>query len=121
MPELTVTSPYVDSNTCNMDNPISESTLTRCQSRLYPSVEEKNLTSDDVCWRAEQIKQRRHQRAGSSLNLLIRRIFTDNFATVFFQRAIVDDKRQLLQTFLQLFSHYIVITIIHVWQGLAAY
>ncbi len=40
MPELTITSPYinssVDSNTFMMGNPISESTLTLCQSRLYP-------------------------------------------------------------------------------------
>ena len=42
MPELTLTSPYVDFrvdyNTCNMGNPMAESTLTLCQSRLYPSV-----------------------------------------------------------------------------------
>ncbi len=50
----------------------------------------------------------------ASLKLFIRRIFTRNFATVFFLRAIFDDKRQLLQTFLQLFSHDIVITILHV-------
>ncbi len=42
MPELTITSPYVvsrvDSNTCTctMGNPMPESTLTQCQSRLYP-------------------------------------------------------------------------------------
>ncbi len=45
MPELTITSrssPYihfsVDSNTCTMGNPKPESTLTLCQSRLYPPV-----------------------------------------------------------------------------------
>jgi hypothetical protein len=42
MPELTITSPYVhsrvDSNTFTMGlgNPVPESTLTVCQSRLYP-------------------------------------------------------------------------------------
>jgi hypothetical protein len=40
MPELTITSPYIDSrvdyNTFTMGNPIPESTLTLCQSRLYP-------------------------------------------------------------------------------------
>ncbi len=39
MPELTKTSPYVhsrvDSNTFTMGNPIPESTLTLCQSRLF--------------------------------------------------------------------------------------
>ncbi len=40
MPKLTVTSPYIGSDTCNMGNPSQESTLTRCQSRLYPSVGE---------------------------------------------------------------------------------
>jgi hypothetical protein len=32
------TSPYVDSNTYTMGNTIPESTLTLCQSRLYPPV-----------------------------------------------------------------------------------
>ena len=40
MPELTITSPYVhsrvDSNTFTMGNPMLESSLTLCQSRLYP-------------------------------------------------------------------------------------
>jgi hypothetical protein len=40
VPELTITSPYVhsrvDSNTFNTGNPMPESTLTLCQSRLYP-------------------------------------------------------------------------------------
>jgi hypothetical protein len=42
MAELTITSFYVpsrvDSNTFTMGNPIPESTLTICQSRLYPSL-----------------------------------------------------------------------------------
>ncbi len=42
MPELT--SPYIhsrdDSNTLTMGNPMPESTLTLCQSRLYPPVRE---------------------------------------------------------------------------------
>jgi hypothetical protein len=44
MPELTITSPYVhsrvDSDAFTMDigNPMPESTLTLCQSRLYPPV-----------------------------------------------------------------------------------
>jgi hypothetical protein len=42
LPLLTKTSPYVDSrvgyNIFNMDNPLPESTLTLCQSRLYPPV-----------------------------------------------------------------------------------
>jgi hypothetical protein len=42
MPELTITSPYVyfrvDFNLFTMGNPMSESTLTLCQSRLYPPV-----------------------------------------------------------------------------------
>ncbi len=41
MPELTVTSPYVDSRVdrlqhMTMGNPMPESTLTLCQRRLYP-------------------------------------------------------------------------------------
>jgi hypothetical protein len=36
MPELTITSPYIDSKTFTMDIPMPESTLTLCQSRLYP-------------------------------------------------------------------------------------
>jgi len=42
MPELTITSPYAhsrfDSNTFTMGSPMPESTLTLCQSRLYPLV-----------------------------------------------------------------------------------
>jgi hypothetical protein len=42
MPELTITSTYVhsrvDSNTFTMGNPVTESTLTLCQRRLYPLV-----------------------------------------------------------------------------------
>ncbi len=42
MPELTITSPYVDSrvdtNTFTMGNPMPESTLTLCRSRLYSPV-----------------------------------------------------------------------------------
>ncbi len=42
MLELTITSPYVhsrvDSNTFTMGNPMTESSLTLCQSRLYPLV-----------------------------------------------------------------------------------
>jgi hypothetical protein len=42
MPELTITSPYVhsgvDSNTFTMGNPMPDSTLILCQSRLYPPV-----------------------------------------------------------------------------------
>jgi hypothetical protein len=42
MPELTITSPYVqsrvDSNTFTMGNPMPESTITLCQSRLYLPV-----------------------------------------------------------------------------------
>jgi hypothetical protein len=38
MPELTVASPYVASNTFTMGNPLAESTLTLSQSRLYPPV-----------------------------------------------------------------------------------
>jgi hypothetical protein len=42
MPELTITSSnvrsIVDSNTFIMGNPMPESTLTLCQSRLYPPV-----------------------------------------------------------------------------------
>jgi hypothetical protein len=43
MPELTITSPYFhsrvnDSNTFTMGNTMPESTLTLCQSRLYPLV-----------------------------------------------------------------------------------
>ncbi len=45
MPELTITSPYVHSSadskntfTMGLGNPMSESTLTLCQSRLYPKV-----------------------------------------------------------------------------------
>jgi hypothetical protein len=41
MPEFTITSPYVhvrvDSNTFTMGNPMPESTLSLCQSRLYQS------------------------------------------------------------------------------------
>jgi hypothetical protein len=41
-PELTKTSPYVNSrvdcNTCTMGNPMPESTLTLCQSQLHPQV-----------------------------------------------------------------------------------
>ncbi len=41
MPELTITSPDVDSSTCTdgqLDNPMPQSALTLCQSRLYPPV-----------------------------------------------------------------------------------
>jgi hypothetical protein len=42
MPEMNITSPYihsrVDSNTFTMGNPMPKSTLTLCQSRLYPPV-----------------------------------------------------------------------------------
>jgi hypothetical protein len=42
MQELTITSPFVhstvDSHTFSMGNPMPESTLTLCQSRLYPPV-----------------------------------------------------------------------------------
>ncbi len=42
MPEPTITSPYVhsivDSNTFIMGNPMPDSTLILCQSRLYPPV-----------------------------------------------------------------------------------
>ena len=42
MPELTIISPYVnsriDSNTFTMGNPMPESALTLCQSRLYHPV-----------------------------------------------------------------------------------
>ncbi len=42
MPEVTITSPCVnsrvDSNTFTLGNPMPESTLTLCQSRLYPPV-----------------------------------------------------------------------------------
>jgi hypothetical protein len=42
MPELTITSPYVhssiDSNTFTKGNPMPASTLTLCQTRLYPPV-----------------------------------------------------------------------------------
>ncbi len=38
IPELTITFPYVDSSTCTMGNPMPESTLTLCQSRLYLPV-----------------------------------------------------------------------------------
>jgi hypothetical protein len=42
MPEMTITSPYVhsrvDSSTFTMGNPMPESTLTLCQSRLYLPV-----------------------------------------------------------------------------------
>jgi hypothetical protein len=38
MPELTIASPYVDSNTFTMGNPLTESTLTLSQCRLYPPV-----------------------------------------------------------------------------------
>jgi hypothetical protein len=42
MPELSIISPYVDarvdSDTFNMGNPMPESTLTLCQSRLHPPV-----------------------------------------------------------------------------------
>jgi hypothetical protein len=38
MPEFTITSPLVDYNTFTMNNPMPESTLTLCQSRLYPPV-----------------------------------------------------------------------------------
>ncbi len=39
MPELTIiTSPYVDSDTFTMGNPMPESTLTLCQSQLFPPV-----------------------------------------------------------------------------------
>ncbi len=38
MPELTIASPYVDTNTFTMGNPLAESTLTLFQSRLYPPV-----------------------------------------------------------------------------------
>jgi hypothetical protein len=44
MPELTITSPYVnsrvDSNTFTKGNPMPESTLTQCQSRLCPPVKD---------------------------------------------------------------------------------
>ncbi len=38
MPELTINSPYVDSNTFTMGNPMPESTLTLCHNRLYPPI-----------------------------------------------------------------------------------
>ncbi len=42
LPELTITSTYVDSridsNTCTTGNPMSEPTLTLCHRRLYPPV-----------------------------------------------------------------------------------
>jgi hypothetical protein len=38
MPEFTITSPFVDYNTFTMGNPMPESALTLCQSRLYPPV-----------------------------------------------------------------------------------
>jgi hypothetical protein len=49
MPELTITSPYVhsrvDYNAFTMDigNPMPESTLTLCQSRLYPLVRDLGI------------------------------------------------------------------------------
>jgi hypothetical protein len=38
MPELTITTPYVDSITFTKGNSMPESTLTLSQSRLYPPV-----------------------------------------------------------------------------------
>jgi hypothetical protein len=35
--ELTITSPFVESNTCTMGNLLLESPSTLCQSRIYPS------------------------------------------------------------------------------------
>jgi hypothetical protein len=53
MPELTITSPYVhsriDSKTFTTGNSIPESTLTLCQSRLYPPNQGlRNLASVEI-------------------------------------------------------------------------
>ncbi len=55
MPELTITSPFVDSTTFTMGNPMQESTWTLCQSRLYPPVRDWGfglcmMTHNDLPW-----------------------------------------------------------------------
>jgi hypothetical protein len=54
MPELTITSPYVhsvvDSNTFTIGNPMPESTLTLCQSRLSPPVRDLGFGHRRTLW-----------------------------------------------------------------------
>jgi hypothetical protein len=45
MPELTITSPYVNSNICTMGNPLPESTFTYARVDFIPQSEAKNLAS----------------------------------------------------------------------------
>jgi hypothetical protein len=55
-----IISPYVDfrfdSNTCTIRDPMIETTLTLCQSQLYPPVRAKNLASVKKSWVHESIK-----------------------------------------------------------------
>jgi hypothetical protein len=50
MPELTIASPYsrFDSNAFTVGNPMPESTLILCQSRLYPPV--RDFENTDSVW-----------------------------------------------------------------------
>jgi hypothetical protein len=59
MPELTITSPYVDSNTFTIGNPLLESTLILGQSRLYPQVRDFGFgvytLRQQQCWKLQNI------------------------------------------------------------------
>jgi hypothetical protein len=53
--ELTITSPHsrVDFNACIPVNPMPESALALCQSRLYPSVGDLDLASVEACYQGK--------------------------------------------------------------------
>ncbi len=78
MPEMTITSPYVqsrvDSKTFTIGNPMPKSTLTLCQSRLYPPVRDFRFSL-----RTDTVRPEAAQAA-------VENIWTDSTDTFRFQR-----------------------------------
>jgi hypothetical protein len=74
--ELTITPPFVksrvDSNTCTMGNPLPESTLTLCQSQLYPPDRDLGFGLSP-CYRSRSIQI--NTRHGRKLSLNTRPAF----------------------------------------------
>jgi hypothetical protein len=64
MPGVTITSLYVhsrvDANTFTMGNPMPESTLTLCQSQLYPPVRDFGLASGSPA-SSQEVSEKRGQ------------------------------------------------------------
>ncbi len=70
MPELTITPPSVDSrvdfNTCTIGDPMPESTLTLCQSQLYPPDRDLGFGLNP-CYRSRSLQI--YTRQGRNLSL----------------------------------------------------